>query len=89
MQTVRYSLNTSGVVNAGHMTLNGLLGSILNSYPWPKPNFQDTHIRLYVEQIDSPASFRLIATCHAVADQAAKQAGGFAELARNESTDHS
>jgi len=45
-------------------------------------------IRLYVEQVDRSASFRLIATCHAVADHVAKQAGGFAKLARNESTDH-
>jgi hypothetical protein len=70
------------------MTLSGLLSSILNSHPRPKANFQDTRIRLDAEQIDRPARFGRIATRHATADQATKQAGGLAELARNKSTDH-
>jgi hypothetical protein len=75
-------------INAGDMTLRRLLGSMLQRHPWPKANFQDTRIRLDAEQIDRPARFGRIATRHATADQATKQAGGLAELARNKSTDH-
>lgn len=71
------------------MPLSGPLGSILDRHAWPKANFQDPRIRLEGEQFDGPARFRLITPGHAPADQAAKQAGGFAELSRNETTDHS